>query len=305
MSKAQSTYGIQSRLGPQPSKAALARIYQAFDPAMLAHICTTWDFSEYATRVDLPGRDRFYYYQDNGSDILAVAHLDSVQDEVTCDVIDTAAGPLVVSGSLDDRLGAYVILELLPALGIRCDILLTTDEERGATTAREFSEDYDGKQYNWIIEFDRGGTDVVMYDYETPEYVALVEAAGARVGIGSYSDICELEDLGCAAWNWGVGYEDYHGPRAHAWLADTFKMVARFEQFHAMNAEIHLPHEPRRLNDDGWISYRDDIDPDDIDIDAEVEADCGHMVDLADERTYVEYAAGQYITCTRCDPAAA
>ena len=280
----------------QPSKAAVKQVAAAFDPAVLAHICTTDDFSLYANKTDLPGFERFYWYQDNGSDVLAVAHLDHVQDDGTCQVIDTAAGPLAVSGALDDRLGAYVILELLPALGIRCDILLTTDEEIGRSTAHEFAEDFTGgsggKQYHWIIQFDRGGTDVVMYQYETGEYAAMVEEAGARVGIGSYSDIADLEALGCAAYNWGVGYEDYHSPRAHAWLNDTFRMVARFEQFYEANASTFLPHEPYRQDDDSWLTYGLDW----------IEADCGHDVNLSDESTYREFAAGQYVTCAACDP---
>jgi Peptidase family M28 len=272
----------------QPSHAEQDRVRSAFDPDMLSHICTTWDFSPYATKYDLPGDNRFYWYQDNGSDILAVAHLDTVQGDRSCQVIETAAGPLAVSGALDDRLGAYVILELLPLLGVTCDWLLTTDEEMGATTAREFAEDFEGKDYNWIIEFDRGGTDVVMYQYETHEYCKLVEASGARVGIGSYSDISELDYLGCAAFNWGVGYQDYHSPRSHAWLNDTFKMVARFLRFYDANATTWLPHEDAEP-DTSWLNYAD----------ASVDADCGHEIDLADDSSYVEWNK-EYIICFRC-----
>lgn len=294
------------RVSRQPSPELMHAVYAAFDPDMLATICTTWDFTHYATKVDLDpaprSSDRFYWYQDNGSPILAVAHLDSVQDDITCQVVDTAAGPLVVCPALDDRLGAYVILELLPSLGFQFDILLTTDEEIGRSTAEDFAEDFTAagkvrKQYNWIIEFDRGGTDVVMYDFETDPYVGLVEAAGAHVGMGSFSDICCLEDLGCAAFNWGVGYEDYHGPRAHAWLADTFRMVARFINFHAANAATHLPHQPSR----GLADWRDDDSPI-IDM---IQADCGHLVDLNDDSDYVENESddGAWgIVCADCSP---
>lgn len=234
-----------------PRKQAIKKIRKAFDATALKQTCEAKDFSQYATRVDLEpdsrtGRERFYYYADNGSDVLAVAHLDHVQADGTCQVIDTAAGLMAVSGALDDRLGVYVILELLPKLGITCDWLLTTDEELGASTADEF---FSEKDYNWIIEFDRGGTDVVMYDYETPELVELVEESGARVGSGSWSDICLLEHLGCAGINWGVGYQDYHGPRAHVWLEDTFRMVAYFLRFYKANSDTFLKHEAR-----SWFS---------------------------------------------------
>jgi hypothetical protein len=231
-------------MSKQPSKSLRASVSKAFDATMLKDICVRQDFSEYAKFVPLApdkyNRDRFYWYQDNGSKILAVAHLDTVQASRECEVTSTAGGLLATSGALDDRLGAYVILEMLPALGIECDILLTTDEEMGASTAIEFDTE---KQYNWIIQFDRGGTDVVMYQYDTPELRALVGNAGAQVGHGSYSDIAVLDHLGCSAFNWGVGYQDYHSARAHAFLDDTFRMVARFCKFYRANAETFLPYD--------------------------------------------------------------
>ena len=175
-------------------------------------------------------------------------------------VVHTPAGWFVASGALDDRLGAFVILDLLPRLDIVCDVLLTTDEEVGASTASDFATD---KEYNWLVSFDRGGTDVVMYQYEMPEYVELVESCGAQVGLGSFSDICELEQLGVAGFNWGVGYRDYHGPRAHAWLEDTFGMVARFVEFHRAYHDEKLPYSGPAdggvgYADEPWLGYWDD-----------------------------------------------
>lgn len=262
----------------QPSAAARQRVRDAFDAGKLTDICVRQDFSAYATRVELPGDNRFYWYQDNGSDILAVAHLDSVQDDTRCTVVDTAAGLLACSGGLDDRLGAYVILEMLPRLGIVCDWLLTTDEEMGASTADSFDTD---KLYNWVIQFDRGGTDVVMYQYETKDLVKLVGASGAQVGTGSYSDICCLDHLGCAGINWGVGYRDYHGPRAHAWLEDTFRMVARFAKFHRANAATYLGH-ARLVRSLGRY----------------LQADCGHYVDMNDANAWG--MDGPDLMCTDC-----
>lgn len=272
----------------QPSKAARRAVHAAFDPGALAHLCTTWDFSTYADKVELTpaadGRERFYWYRDNGSSILAVAHLDSVQADGTCQITQTASGLLATSGALDDRLGVYTILELLPRLGITCDWLLTTDEEIGQSTASDFVPN---KDYNWMFQFDRGGTDVVMYDYETPALTELVEASGARVGMGLYSDICMLDYLGCAGLNWGVGYEDYHSPRSHAWLDDTFRMVARFVKFYNANASTFFEYKPFVYEGDG-----DDYIYD-------VRADCGHYVQLDDETSYVELSA-RVLICSTC-----
>lgn len=296
----------------QPSKAKRRAVRAAFDAEMLKDLCVRQDFSEYAERVDLPPRtsgwssygkgafsnlsnlgttsthERFYYYKDNGSDILAIAHLDSVQDDGHCEVIETNAGLLAVSGTLDDRLGVYVILEMLPKLGITCDWLLTTDEEIAASTAEEFSS---AKQYNWMFQFDRGGTDVVMYEYETHELCDLVEEAGGNVGQGTFSDICQLDHLKCAGMNWGVGYRDYHGPRAHAWLEDTFRQVARFQKFYEANYDLDLPHTPRWARsaavakDVGWDDW--------------IEGDCGHDINVEDETSFIELDAWTII-CVEC-----
>lgn len=247
-----------------PDKADMVAIREAFDADALVRVCemSQDDFTHYARRVELEphpdGTPRFYYYLDNGADILAVAHLDHVQPDATAHVVDTAAGPLVTSGALDDRLGAYVILELLPRLGVTCDWLLTTDEEIGGSTADEFDT---LKHYHWMIEFDRGGSDVVLYQYETEALVDLVEASGADVGVGSYSDIAVLEHLGCAGLNWGVGYQDYHSARSHAWLEDTFRMVGRFLRFHRANAGTYLEHGP--VDPDAyWGDDDGPVDPD-------------------------------------------
>lgn len=250
----------------QPSRAARQRVRDAFDPEMLTDLCVRQDFGDYAERIDLEPsvdkygqRDRFYWYQDNGSDILAIAHLDSVQDDGTCIITDTTAGLLACSGALDDRLGVYVILDLLPALGVTCDWLLTTDEEIGQSTADEFVPN---KKYKWMFQFDRGGTDVVMYQYETEYLAKLVEDCGAHVGQGSFSDICLLDHLGVAGFNWGVGYQEYHSARSHAWLDDTFRMVARFVKFYKANASVTMVDDSFESHERAvdWSKWGDDPD---------------------------------------------
>ena len=219
----------------------------AFDRDMLATICEMpeADFRDAygmtRTRVNQKAPANFYLHLDNGSDTLAVAHLDTVglAHQRACRFLDTEGGEVVYSRALDDRLGAYIILELLPALGVTHDILLTVGEESGQSTAAFFDP---AKDYDSVIEFDRGGTDVVMYQYEDAYTIDLVEAAGARVGEGIFSDICYLDHLGVKGFNWGVGYQDYHGPRAHAYLDDTFYMVGRYLDFHQLTDGVHLPH---------------------------------------------------------------
>ena len=226
-------------------------VEQAFDRKALRRICEA-DERSFATAygmqvVEVPEQrapDNFFLYKDNGSNVLAVAHLDTVghPDDRACRfVVTEGAGTVVFSRALDDRLGAYIILEMLPKLGLNYDILLTVGEESGQSTAAYFDPPK-GKEYDWMIEFDRGGTDVVMYQYDDAEVRQLVKDAGAQVGDGSFSDISYLGHLGIKGFNWGVGYQDYHGPRAHAFLDDTFMMVAKYLTFAEQNDGVFMPH---------------------------------------------------------------
>lgn len=225
----------------------MSRISKAFNRDTLATICamperdfaSAYDMT--TVMLDRPGPENFYFFKDNGASVLAVAHLDTVggPDERAAHFVDTEAGPVVFSRALDDRLGAYIILELLPDLGITYDVLLTVGEESGQSTAEEFDTD---KDYDWIIEFDRGGTDVVMYQYDDDETREAVRDSGARVGDGIFSDISYMDHLGRKGFNWGVGYRDYHGPRAHAFLNDTFDMVGHYLRFHRANEGRCFPH---------------------------------------------------------------
>lgn len=196
----------------------------------------------------------YYHFRDNGSNVLAVAHLDTVVTPKgrRPHFRNTHNGPVVTSGALDDRLGAYVILELLPKLGVTCDWLLTVGEESGCSTAEYFKT---SKDYHWVIEFDRGGMDVVMYQFEDADSRDLVEAAGATMGSGSFSDIASLEHLGVKAFNWGVGYQgNYHSPQGYAFLGDTFSMVAKYLRFHEQNAGQVMTHD-----EGSYYSSRDDF----------------------------------------------
>lgn len=220
---------------------------------------------------DYPAED-YYHFRDNGGRVLAVAHLDTVVGPAgrVPRFVQSPSGPLIRSGALDDRLGAYVILHLLPRLGITCDWLLTVGEESGASTAKHFQAP---KDYDWIIEFDRAGTDVVMYQYEDDASREAVQEAGAEMGLGSFSDIAYLEHLGVKAFNWGVGYRgDYHSPEGYAFLEDTFRMVGKYLRFHEANAGTAMLHESGydRYSDaaqSDWLDCescggRETVDPD-------------------------------------------
>jgi hypothetical protein len=223
-------------------------VAEALDREALARVCAMGEreFASYygleTVKVPQPKTENFYCFVDNGCDVLAVAHLDTVMPahRRNAGFLDTQDGPVIYSGALDDRLGAYILLELLPSMGIDHDILLTTGEEIGRSTAAFFAPE---KEYNWMIEFDRGGSDVVMYQYDDYDTRGLVRACGARVGEGIFTDICYLDSLEVKGFNWGVGYQDYHGPRSHAYLDDTAEMVGHYLKFHEANSGTYLPHD--------------------------------------------------------------
>jgi hypothetical protein len=173
----------------------------------------------------------------------------------------------VYSTSLDDRLGVHVILDVLPLLGIRPDILLTDDEEIGCSTAQEFFTD---KQYNWMFQFDRRGTDAVCYEFYNME--PYVEEC-FKLGFGSFSDICWLEHLGCGGVNVGTGYYNEHTKNSYANLKHCSAQVERFATFWYAFKDEHIPHEPMPK----W-TYKADL----------TKADLGFYTD--DEEEYFHYS---------------
>src|SRR5229473_3013878 len=102
-------------------KNSLTRnVRKAYRQDKLAHICTLPEykfgraFGMQTVSIGQRYPHDYYHFRDNGASVLAVAHLDTVVRE-TCRTARFGAtkhGPLVVSGALDDRLGAYVILSL-------------------------------------------------------------------------------------------------------------------------------------------------------------------------------------------------
>lgn len=185
---------------------------------------------------------------DRGSNVLAVAHIDTVQSSRAFSV--STSLQVVRSPRLDDRLGVYTILDVLPSLGIVPDVLLCEDEERGRSSATHFSTN---KPYHWIVEFDRGGADVVNYDYSDRDWNNTLEAYFPDLGWGSYTDICDLEDLGVKAFNVGVGYHNPHSLNAFCFTQDWWNNIERFVAFWNDHKNTTFPHEP--LPPSRWMNW--------------------------------------------------
>lgn len=192
-------------------------------------------------RVDTPAGP--YFFIDNGADILAVAHLDTVLEPLM--FIEYPG--FVTSPVLDDRLGVYIILDILPKLGLKYDILLTTGEEMCNSTAQHFVPP---RQYKWMFEFDRHGTDVVMYQYKNDETTKAVESVGAYVGLGTYTDLVDLDHLECVGFNWGCAYELEHTYSCYVDLGSCEYMIDLFVEFYRIYKDIQFKYEV------GWLYYR-------------------------------------------------
>ena len=196
-------------------------------------------------------QDKPYLHIDNGIDskVLLVAHLDSVCKYRKSVMTRIHGKEYLYQPTLDDRLGVYTIMALLPKLGIIADILLTTGEESCNSTARIFETT---KDYNWIASFDRGGGDVVMYQHKhnTELKTALSNVGFKDINGGSYSDICELS-LGCGGFNVGVGMYDYHTIMSRCDLKEYFKQVELFCDFFEVYEKTSFP-ETGVIN---WLGY--------------------------------------------------
>lgn len=186
---------------------------------------------------------------DNGAPILGIAHLDTVKWDTP-----EIAGDKIYCPQLDDRLGAFVLLSLLPQLGVTCDVLLTDQEEKCDSTAQYF----EGREYNWIFSFDRAGSDVVTYQYDCPDWSwALAEYY--PIGIGSYSDISECQHLGVCGANIGVGYHRQHTLDCYADLDVTLSQALKFREFAENWAEFKFPHKPKPIRKFQQYRYENDF----------------------------------------------
>ncbi len=163
-------------------------------------------------------------YINNGSDVLGVAHLDTVQAPAPT---RRTRGKLH-SPTLDNRLGAFLVCHYIPTHIGNIDILLTDNEERGRSTGQYF---HPSKTYNWIFSFDRGGADNVLYQYDSIAMRAELENFGLDVGIGSYSDIVDMSHLGANGVNFGCGMQNYHFQDSYTRTSVLLSQLAKFRRF--------------------------------------------------------------------------
>lgn len=233
-------------------------------------------FEQFGKRFDTPHGP--YFFQDNGSDTLAVAHLDYSKGlgPVHTTTTKLADDTVFFCPTLDDRAGVYAIESYLKTMGLKYDILLTTGEENMQSSSMFFKPPK-GKKYNWMFSFDRRGTDAVMYDYKDAETIGKLNEAGWMVGTGTYSDICDLDHLRCKGINFGVGYYAEHTLRCHLSRKDFILNMRKFLRFYNKHRGEPMPHTPMwntYSKEDGFgflykpkaLPYQDTFTDEDIEI---------------------------------------
>jgi hypothetical protein len=193
----------------------------------------------------------YIHIEKPNSKILAVAHLDTVLNSTNFKVVEKKKKTKVYNMQLDDRLGVYTILDLLPKMGIECDILLTEGEEIGNSTAQHFESD----KYNWIFSFDRHGEDAVLYEYgdfPTAKWETALKNSGFRIGVGSFSDIAFMEHLKIKGVNIGTGYEGEHFKDCYARMDVLERQIYKFKDFYEINKDTKFPHEKKPMSSIWW-----------------------------------------------------
>ncbi len=197
------------------------------------------DFHRENKVLDFDDKNKRRIFIDNGAKILFIAHLDTVQKPL----IRKIKKGRIYGAGFDDRAGCYCAYELSKTL--KADVLLCDNEESGCSSALY----HQCKEYNWILELDRSGTDFVEYD--TAPF-SMIEAAKKyfKEGIGSFSDIAFL-DTKCAAINCGIGYQHAHSKDSYIVLDDMEKQLKRIKRFYEHNKDIKY-NQPTKSN---WGIY--------------------------------------------------
>ncbi|GEM_PF-5009480 len=180
----------------------------------------------------------FFAFKDNNSKTLAVAHMDTINIPSGLKIEDG----IIKSSVVDNRLGVYIITELLQRKNINSDLLITTNEEICYSSARYFIPE---KTYNWIYSFDRFGDNAALYQYiNSTSWVSELKKHGFKVCTGSYSDIVDMAHLGASGVNLGIGYcQNHHDVEAFAEIKTTVNQLNKFHRFYEAFQFTHFQYD--------------------------------------------------------------
>ncbi len=176
--------------------------------------------------LDIGDNEKHRIFIDRKSDVLFVAHLDTV---IEPKFIRKTKKRIYATG-LDDRLGCLLAYELSKELN--ADLLLTDNEESFKSTAQY----HDYKDYKWIVEFDRYRDDVVLYDCGSKEFENAIGEYW-KIGMGSFSDICMINTESCCM-NLGIGYYNAHGADSYCTIKQIKRQIRKFRLFYTKYKDV-------------------------------------------------------------------
>ena len=130
---------------------------------------------------------------------------------------------------------------------------MTDHEENGMTTAKYHKL----KDYNWIVEFDREGTDVVTYGLDSLEFRQQLTKYW-EIGFGSFSDICDLDTDVCC-FNLGIGHYNSHSKKAFVNIKKMKKQIETFRLFYEANKDTKYKREIRESRKHIFYDDADEI----------------------------------------------
>jgi hypothetical protein len=180
------------------------------------------NFSRFVLDKKKPLKRRIFI--DRGSDICMMAHADTVQQPKL--ISYSANNDKIYASGLDDRLGCLTAATL--SHHMKCDLIITDLEESGRTTIAHHKSE---KDYNWVVEFDRKGDDVVTYRQDSKEWLEALKEF-FKVGHGSFSDIARF-DIPCCKMNVGIGYEGAHIVNSHFKVGVYLEQIEKFLDFYS------------------------------------------------------------------------
>lgn len=178
-------------------------------------------------------RQKGFLYAAGTLPVLLVAHLDTVHydpPETICYSTDGTVmmSPQGIGG--DDRAGVYMILRLIQDL--HCHVLFCEAEETGGHGAKAFVQSGIVPKVNYIVEFDRmGSNDAVYYNCKNEQFEQHICSFGFQTAFGSFSDISILAPhLNLAAVNLSTGYYHAHQLGEYVRLDKVEKLISRVEK---------------------------------------------------------------------------
>lgn len=202
-----------------------------------------------------------YWHLNNRSNVLGIAHTDSVSNLKHFRIINLPDETIIYNTSLDDRAGVYVLLYVLPQLGINVDVLLTEGEEVGRSTGEEYAYDVMTEHnYNWMFQFDRGYDEVALYQYEdNTNWKRIIKEIWGKVDYGLFSDISFMDCMGICGLNIPTGYRDYHMSSAHIYMSVLNYNLGRFKKFYDTykNIKFHYEDKYTYKRSYGYVKYKD------------------------------------------------